>query len=377
MSGDVEQWLLGAVLSRRQLLRRGAGLGLGLAGLSPLLASCGGDSEGEGAATGATTEELSGTIVMINYPSWMGKNEVANFQKDTGVKVKEVAGETESIAGTAGQVQQNPDAYDFLLGDESLVAQLDASGLVAELDFTKIPNIKLVEQKFRDDYPKGIPTDFGKVGLGYRKDLMAERPTSWADVWRLAPKYSGKIVFLGLDRDVMGSTLKYLGFSGNTENEDELEKCKDALIEIKPHIQAFLSTDVTKSLIKGSAVMTMTWDFDIALAQQKEPNIEWVAPEEGMVAYLEGWIGVSKTDKLAEVEAFMNFHLEPRNYADFVNTTGTAYVEPEATQFINKSIAENPIIAFDKDILARVEFEKFLGEATAAWNRVWDEVQAA
>src|SRR5216683_7318818 len=138
----------------------------------------------------------------------------------------------------------------------------------------------------------GIPTDYGKVGIGYRPDLIKEKITSWHDLWRLAPKFSGKIVFIDLDRDSMGSALKYLGYSTNTHDPAQLQACKKALLKIKPHLQAFLGTNVGRGLIDGSTVIAMDWDFDVALNKQKQPKIEWVNPSEGMTAYLEGWMAV-------------------------------------------------------------------------------------
>jgi spermidine/putrescine-binding protein len=95
------------------------------------------------------------------------------------------------------------------------------------------------------------------------------------------------------------------------------------------------------------------------------------------VAYLEGWVAVKGTPEIDVVEAFMNFHLDPKQYADFVNTTGTAYVMPAATPYIMKSISKNPILIPDEAILAKVEFERFLGQGTATWAKYWDEFKSA
>jgi spermidine/putrescine-binding protein len=122
----------------------------------------------------------------------------------------------------------------------------------------------------------------------------------------------------------------------------------------------------------------MDYDFDIALAKKQEPNIEWVVPEEGLMAYLEGWVGIATTKHLPAVQEFMNFHLDPVNYADFVNTTGTAYIEPAATKHVKPSIANDPILAFDETTVERLDFEEFKGaEATKLWADAWAEVHAA
>jgi spermidine/putrescine-binding protein len=377
---------IGPPLSRAELLRHAGVAGFSIAGGAALLAACGGGDDSDAAGSSivggtqstAVAEPLAGTIHMINYPDWMGKTEVKRFQQlNPDVTVKEIVLQSGTAAGTVLAIRQNPDAYDMLLADQALVEQLDQGGLLAALDFSQIPNIQFVDEKFRTDYPKGIPTDYGKIGFGYRSDLVAETPTTWADFWQLAPQYSGKVTLLNNERDVFGAALKYLGYSGNTTSEDELNQAKDAVIAIKPDLLAFVGIDVGKNLVKGSAVMAQSFDFDIAFAQGDEPSIEWVAPEDGLMGYVEGWVPVKDTDVLDEVHAFMDFHLDPKNYAEFINTTGAAFVEPDAAQYISKSIVDSPITAFDQEVVQRVEFYTFLGEAAGAWARAWDEVQAA
>ena len=361
-----------SALTRRELLRRGAVLGVGVPTAAALLDAC-------GSSPSATTKQknpLAGTAVMSNYPNWMGSHTVADFERlHPGAHIKQVTSASSSIAGTVQQLKSG--TYDFALADASATGQAVAiGGIVAPLDWSKIPNIKFVGQGFRQGFPHGIPTDYGKVGIGYRPDLVGEKITSWHDVWRLAPKFSGKVVFIDIDRDCMGSTLRYLGHSGNSAVPSQLTACKDALVSIKPHLQAFLNTNVGQGLQDGSTVIAMDWDYDVALNKQKQPKIEWVFPTEGMVAYIEGWIAVQSSRQLPLVETFMNFALEPKQYADFVNTTGTAYVESAATPFITKSIADNPVLRPGQAV-ANVEYEHFLGQATALWTTVWQEVKAA
>lgn len=368
---------LTARLSRRRLLAHGLRFGAGISAAT-ILAACKSSSTPAAKSTGGGSAKPTGTITMNNYPGWIGKDEIADFQdRFAGTTIKMKAEPTESIASDVLFFKQHPGDYDFALEDQSAVGQMLASGVLEPVDFANIPNIKYVDQSFRSSYSHGLPTDYGKVGVGYRKDIVTEGITSWGDIWNLAPKYSGQITFLNLDRDCMGSALKYLGYSGNSTDQSELDKCKDALIQIKPHLQALTNTNVASGLVKGTVAIAMDWDFDMVSAQQKEPNIEWVVPSEGAVAYLEGWIAIKGTDNLPLVEAFMNFHADPKNYADFVNNTGTAYVESASTPYVDDAIAKNPILFPDQAVLSRVEYEDYLGEATALWSQIWDEFKSA
>jgi spermidine/putrescine transport system substrate-binding protein len=371
-----------APLTRRQMLTRGAQIaGLASVGLAAACGGGGGGSSSSAASGGssAASAPLSGEIVFMNYPGWIGSHEVKDFEAATpGVTVKQVSGLTEGVSAAAAQIAQNKGSYDMSLGGPVLGEQLRQGGLLQPVNFANIPNMKYVAKHFIDAYPWGPPTDFGKTGIGYRKDLVKEPITSWADVWKLAPKYSGKIVMVNFDVDALGAALKYKGYSVNATDADQLNAAKAALIELKPHLLAFLSTNVTKPMLQGEAVITVDYDYDIAAASRKNPDITWVAPKEGMPAYLDGWLAIQGTQHLPEVEAFMNFHLDPKNYAGFINTIGSAYVEQSAEPYIQKSIVSNPSLRYDPATLETIEFEKFLGaDATKLRTQIWEEVKAA
>jgi spermidine/putrescine-binding protein len=360
---------LSAGISRRALLQRAAAGALALPAGATLLDAFAGSA---GAATAG-----SGQLLMNNYPGWIGKNELKAYAKKfPGHSVKMVTNATSSVAEVILQFKNG--GYDVLLCDTTDAGQADAAGLMQKIDWSKVPNIKKVSANFRKAYPWGIPTDYGKVGIAYRPDIVGEKITSWKDVWRLAPKFSGRVVFINLERDCLGSTLKSLGYSANTSDAKQISAAKDAIIKIKPHLQAFLNTNVGQGLVNGSTAIAMDWDYDVALLKQKQPKIEWVAPTEGMHAYLEGFSVPKSSNNLDQAEELLNFMLDPRQYADFVNTTGTAFTLPAAGPFVKKTISASPILKPSAAVLKRVEFDHYLGaKGTQLFAQAWQEVKAS
>jgi spermidine/putrescine transport system substrate-binding protein len=366
-------------LTRATLLRRAGTGALGLSAAS-LLAACGSSSSSGSSASGGSSSggAITGQAILANYPDWMGKHNLADFAKKyPGASIKMISNATSSTAEVVLQFKSKQ--YDFLLADTSDAGQASDANLITKLDWSKIPNIKNVSPQFRKAYPWGLPTDYGKVGIAYRPDLVGGATiTSWHDLWQLIPKYSGQTIFIDLERDCMGSTCKYLGFSSNTTDSGELKKVQDAIIKVKPHLKAFSNTNVGAGLVNGSTAMAMDWDYDVALLQQQNDKIKWVLPEEGVHAYLEGFTAVQDTSKIDVIQAFLNFLAEPAQYADFVNTTGTAYLMPPATPLVLKTISQNPVLVPTKEVLAKTEFDKYLGGAGATlWSNTWTAIKAA
>ena len=315
---------------------------------------------------------------MMNYPGWMGKTTVADFKAATGVDVKEVEGLTSGVSAAAAQIAQNKDEYDMSLGGPVLGEQLDAGGLLEMVDFANIPNIANVNQHFRDAYPWGIPTDFGKTGFAYRKDLITEQPTSWAEFWDLAKKYDGKTTMLDFDVDVLGVALltRATASTAPTRRSSRRRATRSSTSSCTcrrscPPTSRSRSSRAPRSWPPRTTTTSRR-------PRRRTRTSSGVAPTEGMPAYLDGWLAVKGTDKKAEVEAFMNFLLEPKNYANFVDGIGASYVMPAAEEFIDPSITGNPSLKYDPEAIQSVEFEAFLGEeATKIRNRVWQEVKNA
>ena len=358
-------------MTRRQALARGAGGLLGAGMMGSALDALGG--------TAVAAGSLTGTLTLLTYPGWYGPKELTGFSKlHKGVTVKTAVSGTTGAAAQIAQISQNPGAFDLTLAGVPVSSQLKLANLLQPFDAAAVPNLGLVGSTFRKAFPWGIPTDFGKTGFAYRKDLIKERPTSWHELWALAKKYSGKTTMIKYDSDIQGSALKYLGYSVNTKVQSQLQAMQNALLEIKPHLQAILETDYSKALIQGTAWMAIDYDYDIATAQGHNKNIVWVAPKEGMAAYLEGWVALKGSKHLTLDWELMNYHLASKNYASFVNATGTAYVEQGAEPYIMKSIASNPSLRYSPSQLARVEFEKYLGPAQTAYRgKLWEAFLAA
>ncbi|MBS1886157.1 MAG: extracellular solute-binding protein [Actinobacteria bacterium] len=364
-------------MTRAQVLKRAAAAGIGVSGLA-LLAGCGSSGGGSATTSGGgglpAAKDVTGSITLLNYPGWIAPKAIPNFEKKyPNAHIKQTAAGFESLAGVAEAVASNPIAYNVMLATTDQSEQLEAGGFVLPVDDESVPNLKNIDPRIRKIFPWGVAADTGAIGIGYRKDLVKEPVHTWADFWKLVPKYSEEVVMVDVDVDVLGSALIYLGKNGNSTNRSDLEEARDAVIELKPHVLAFKVTNIAQTLLEGSAALTMGYNYETAVAALENPNVVFVAPPEGVIGWVEGFIGLSKAGNPDTVKAFLNSYAEPKTLAEHTEATTAGGVSQAAAKYTNKKFLSP---AFE--LPANATIEKFLGaEGVKLYSEIWSEVKAA
>jgi spermidine/putrescine transport system substrate-binding protein len=360
--------------SRRTLFARAAAIGP-LVAIAPLvLAACGDDDKSSDSATDEPT--LTGTVNFLNFTGWAGPTTYADFAAAfPGASVNEIA--WASNDDTISKAKGRAGDIDVVLVDGTTFPRLTALGVLAELG--DVPNMKFVADSYKgntwDPQNKSFaPTDHGRTGIIYRKDLVSTPPTSWADFFAMAPDYSGKVAMLDYQGSVMDNVLVMLGKPVGSTDDADLAAVLDVLTTVKPHLLA-ITTEVGKAVANGDAVMAMCDAYDAQLALTSNPDVVFVDPSEGQVGYLEG-LAILDGPRNDLARAFVNFFLEPANYAAFINNVASPYVQPDNTA-IDAALTSSPVINPPADVVAKLSYHVFLGEDQPKFDAVWDAFKAA
>jgi spermidine/putrescine transport system substrate-binding protein len=372
--------------TRRTLL---AASGAGLAAAA--LAACGSSSSGSssggstsataGSGTSTTAAPVKGTIQFSTYPGWIGKHTVADFQKaNPGVTVHTDADESD-FDSQLPKIKAQPGIYSLALASTYEVQRAILLGVAQQLDFSAMPNTKYIDHKYLTTpvNAKGnyfVPTDYGKYGIAVRTDLVPEQITSWKDLFNLSHKYSGKVYWYDFPKDIITTGLLELGYPANDANQSHIEAAGDAMTKLKPTMGTLGTNGIAAALLNGSAVISVTYDYDAYAAVQKNKNIKWILPSEGVPAYLEGWVAL-KGGPTAATQAFMNYALQPKLYADFVEENDVAGVMSAANQYLPKSLTSSEILFPSSADLARVHFLDFVGQAEAYYDTAYTKFKAS
>lgn len=357
-------------VSRRTLLAWAAA-----AGPAAWLAACGND---DAVAPGTTAPGATptGTLNLLNFAGWAGPTTYADFATAfPGASVNEIA--WASNDDTITKARNRLGDLDVALVDNSTFPRLAALGVMAPLG--AVANMVHVGAGYKGNTwdPQDqffAPTDHGRTGIVYRRDLVTTPPTSWADFVAMTPEYSGRVAVLDYQRSVMGNLLVMLGRPGSSTDDAHLAEVRDVLLGLKPHLLA-VTGEVGKAVATGDAVMAMCDAYDAQLALTSNSDVVFVDPSEGQVGYLEGFV-ILDGPRNDLARAFIDFFLEPVNYAAFINNVASPYVQPENTG-IDAVLRESPVINPPADVVEKLTFHEFLGEAQGAWDAVWDAFGAA
>jgi spermidine/putrescine transport system substrate-binding protein len=171
-----------------------------------------------------------------------------------------------------------------------------------------------------------------------------------------------------------------LGYSYNTEDEDELEEVRQELLELKPHLLAITSTEVRQLLTSGRAVMGMTWNGDGAVVVgETNGKAEYVVAEEGGEFWVDTYtipVGNSNPDA---AYAWIDFTYEPEIHSLEVayHNYGPVLKRDMLEGVMDPELLANPDILPPEEIVAKLEAKKPLPEGDRIRDRIWTEFKAA
>ncbi len=294
-----------------------------------------------------TAPPLAEELIFYNWPEDVPGSVLEDFTAEYGVRVSYQTFDSFEEAVTrirAGEI------YDVVNLDSRFIPALIAEGRLAEIHHAQVPNLKNISPNFRElVYDPGnqytVPYNWGTTGLVIRDDLIVAPVTSWTDLWN--PAYVGKIaIWEGESREVLGLTLKSLGYDANSENPVELEAALARLLALKPGLH-LLDSDpesLSRLLEQGEVIVSMGYAGDVLETRQLTPHVAYVLPEEGPLMWNESFVIPENSPNKAAAELFLNFILRPEIAAQIANENYYATPNEAARPFIDPVILNDPVI---------------------------------
>ena len=320
-------------------------------------------------------------VVVYNWGEYLDPEVLTMFEEETGIDVVYEEFETNEILYP--KISSGAIAYDVICPSDYMIQRMIKNDLLAEINFDNIPNIKNIGKEYMDQSRQfdpenkySVPYCWGTVGILYNKTMVDEPVTSWSILWD--EKYKDNILMQDSVRDTFGATLKYLGYSLNSTDLDELTKARDLLIKQKPLVQAYVIDQVRDKMIGNEAAIGVIYSGEAIYTQKENPDLEYVVPEEGSNIWIDSWVIPKNAENKENGEKFINFLCRPdialKNFEYITYSTPNT----EARKMIEDESIRNSKIAFpDLSKYDNLETFQYLGtEADQTYGELWNQVKS-
>ncbi len=306
---------------------------------SVLLAACGSDLGGGGNDGDVTTAEATGTVggelVISQWPFYIDRKTVPEFEQDAGVKVNyiEDVNDNNEIFAKLRPDLQNGESADrsIIVVTDWMAKKMYDLGYLQNLDKDAIPAVdenlvdSLATPSIDPDRSYTVPWQSGMTGLVVN---TAEAPdvTSINDIFD--PKYKGKVTVLTELRDTVPLVMKADGVDPTKATTqdwlDAINKLNDAVKS--GQIRKLTGNDYTDDLARGDAVVTIGWSGDAIQLQADDPDINFVMPDTGCVLWSDNMVIPVGAPNPDAAYAFMDYVYDPANQSQIAQYN--SYITP-------------------------------------------------
>ena len=321
-------------------------------------------------------------LVVYNWGEYIDPEVLTMFEEETGIDIVYEEFETNEILYP--KISSGAIAYDVICPSDYMIQRMIENDLLSEINFDNIPNLKNIgkqyleqSRQFDPENKYSVPYCWGTVGILYNKMMVDEPVDSWSILWD--PKYKDNILMQDSVRDAFGVTLKYLGYSLNSTDLDELTEAKNLLIEQKPLVQAYVIDQVRDKMIGNEAALGVIYSGEAIYTQKENPNLEYVIPKEGSNIWIDSWVIPKNAEHKENAEKFINFLCRPD--IALMNFEYITYSMPNeaARELIEDESIRNSEIAFpDLSKYDNLETFQYLGtEADQVYGDLWNKVKSS
>lgn len=260
------------------------------------------------ALTGCSGNETDGVVNVFNWGEFINPEVLDIFEREYGIRVNYRTFESNEVLYSL--LRSGAANADVIIPSDYMIARLIEEEMLYELDFSNIPNYTLIDERFRnlEFDPHGrysVAYMTGTVGIIYNTSYVEGPVTSWNILWD--ERYAGRILMFDNQRDAFGIALKYLGFSQNTVNEDEIMAAFDLLVAQRPFLQAYVMDQIFGLMESGDAWIGPYYMGDFLWMHQTNPDLAFARPVEGSNAFVDAMAIPRGAENRRNAELFINF----------------------------------------------------------------------
>ncbi len=319
------------------------------------------------------------TLYLLNWGEYLDPDLITEFEdQNPDIKVKMTTTTTNEEMYTVCATEGTK--IDIVIPSDYLVERFIAEDLLAELDFSNIPNFKYVEKAaqnrtFDPENKYSVPYFIGTVGIVYNTKLVDDPVDSWEILWN--EKYSKKIMMYDSIRDSIMVTLAYLGYDINSVNPDELAEAGELLLKQKPFVRGYGADNIKEDMVGGSVALAVDYSGSAVQAIMENEDLAYVVPKEGSNVWMDNFVVLKSSANKEAAERFINFMCDPQVAARNSEFVGYTTPNEAALEYVDEEFTSNSAYTIPDDVLERCKYFKDLGDNMQLYNDVWMKIKTS
>jgi spermidine/putrescine transport system substrate-binding protein len=325
-----------------------------------------------GFATSIVTQNALSSSGELNLLMWSDEfpgDVIPNFEKASGIKVNQTPfnqneEQINKLQATGGE------GFDLCQPTRNRAPQFKDLAVLAPFDMAKLTNTGALLPSMLEgstslwtweDGLYHMPHLWGSEAISYRTDLY-KGEISYGALWDPANKghvqvrpHSG-LLGIGLWMDATGKMASNRMLDGY-KDEDNFKKVWDPIlkfaIENKAQVKQFWdSADNTKSgLMENDVWIGQTWDGPAISLKKDGKPVNYTAPKEGALVWLDGLSLIKAAKNVDQAYAFLNYLMTPEVSAKLAEGSGYNPVVTGADALTSEVFKKNFQEAYPGDAL--------------------------
>lgn len=317
-------------------------------------------------------------IYVYNWTEYLPESVLDQFTKETGIQVVYTTYDSNETMYAKVKLLKN-EGYDVVVPSTYFVSKMGREGMLLELDHSLLPNLKdldpsLLNKNYDEKNRFSIPYMWGSTGIAVNTDIIpAGSITSWRDLWK--PEFNGQLLLQDDLREVFHMALRINGHSSNSQDPQEVEMAYQLLKELMPNVLLFNSDSPRLPLLAGEVAVGMMWNGEAWMAQEENPNIQYVYPAEGANFWVDSFAIPKGARNPKGAHAFINFMMRPEIAKVCVEEYGYATAVKPAVKLLDERISSSHTIFPPAEIVAHGEFQNDVGSALEIYQKYWEKLR--
>ena len=307
--------------------------------------------------TGCSGSEEPKVLNLYNWSEYMPQEVLDRFTEETGIQVVYTTYDSNEAMYARLKLLDESAAYDLAVPSTYYVSKMRQEDLLMPIDRSKIEGFDQLDPEL--------------VNLDIDPDNQYSVPYLWDE------RFEGRVMLTNDMREVFHVGLRVLGYSGNSTDPKEIEEAYEKLTELMPSVRTFNSDAPRMPYLEGETDVGMIWNGEAVMGRDTLDSLEYVYPEEGIIAWLDSFVIPKNAKNPEAAHQFISFVLQPEISALISEEIGYATPNLAARDLLDDAVANDRASYPNATDMINAEFQTDIGdEALQVYAKYWEMLKS-